>query len=222
MVWPLSRLLACFQACGFAWMGSGILAGVDLQGAQGREGQAQLSLPWVVPCGRGPEAPGGRQSHRRDESTEAQRWVFVWTGMFGEGNWFPLEFRLGDGRAKWRLPAPCSPTELCPSGAQQFSLPVSSRPPHSPRAELLTFNIPGVKSNWLSELTQSRSPLLQARLQGLCLARWAASPPPWLPHSSLCSTHCLSTLPTLFCGPLVYTWLWRVCSASLLVVFWVI
>ena len=40
VVWPLSRLLAHCQACGAALMGSGILAGVDLQDAQGWEGQA--------------------------------------------------------------------------------------------------------------------------------------------------------------------------------------
>ena len=49
----------------------------------------------------------------------------------------------------------CSPAELCPSVAKQFSLPASSHPPGSPRAELLTFNIPDVKSRWLSELTES-------------------------------------------------------------------
>ena len=43
-------------------MGSGVLAGVDLQGAQGQEGQAQLTLPSVVRFGRGPEALGGRQA----------------------------------------------------------------------------------------------------------------------------------------------------------------
>ena len=46
-------------------------------------------------------------------------------------------------------------TKLCPSGDQQLSLLASSRPPRSPRADLLTFNIPDVKSPWLSELVQS-------------------------------------------------------------------
>ena len=40
-------------------MGSGILAGVDLQGAQGQEGQVQLALTLMVPCGRGPAAQEG-------------------------------------------------------------------------------------------------------------------------------------------------------------------
>ena len=88
VLWPLSGLLAHCQACGATSMGSGIFVGVDMQGAQGREGQAQLALLQVVPCRRGP-------------------------------------------------------------AAQQLSLLVSSCLPRSPRAEVLTFNIPDVKSHWL-------------------------------------------------------------------------
>ena len=86
------------------------------------------------------------------------------------------------------------------------------------RAELLTFNIPDVKSRWLSELTESSPFAFASQTRGLCLAGLAAPPLPWLPPASLCSTHCLSALSTLFCGPLVYVWLQRVSSASLLVV----
>ena len=53
MAWPLSGLLAHFQACGAALMGSGVLARVDPQGAQGQEGQAQLALPSMVRFRRG-------------------------------------------------------------------------------------------------------------------------------------------------------------------------
>ena len=59
-------------------MGSGVLAAVDPQGAQGREGQTQLTLPLVVCFGRGPVAPGGRQTRQRDGTTEVQHWVFAW------------------------------------------------------------------------------------------------------------------------------------------------
>ena len=59
-------------------MGSGVLAGVDLQGAQGREGQAQLALPLVVRCGRGPAAPGGRQTRRRDQAISFKRDLLSW------------------------------------------------------------------------------------------------------------------------------------------------
>ena len=77
MVWPLSGLLAHCQARGAASMGSGVLAGVDPQGAQGREGQAQLALSKVVFCKRRPLALGGRQTRLWDGYTEAQRWVFA-------------------------------------------------------------------------------------------------------------------------------------------------
>ena len=58
-------------------LAKGILDGVDPQGAQGRKGQAQLALPLVFHCGRGPVAPGERQTPRKDGSTEAQCWVFA-------------------------------------------------------------------------------------------------------------------------------------------------
>ena len=38
------------------------------------------------------------------------------------------------------------------------------------RAELLTFNIPDVKSHWLSELTLSGPSAFASQTQGLCLA----------------------------------------------------
>ena len=78
VLWPLSGLLAHCQAYGNVSVGSGVLAGVDPQGAQGWEGQTQLALLLVVWCGRGPSAPGGRQTHGRDGSTEAQCWMFLW------------------------------------------------------------------------------------------------------------------------------------------------
>ena len=74
----LCGLLAHCQAYGAASVGSGILAGVDPQGAQGWEGQAQLALPLVVRCGRGAVVLGGRLTRRRDRSTEAQCWEFWW------------------------------------------------------------------------------------------------------------------------------------------------
>ena len=76
--------------CGVAWpiwatctlpdlwcWGSGILTGVDRQGALGREGQAKLAFPSVICFRRGLVALGGSQFCWRDGSTEAQHWVFV-------------------------------------------------------------------------------------------------------------------------------------------------
>ena len=76
VVWPLSGLLAHFQVFA-ASVGSGVLAGVDLLGAQGWEGPPQLALSLVVHCGRAPAEPGERQTRQRDGSTESQCWVFV-------------------------------------------------------------------------------------------------------------------------------------------------
>ena len=93
-------------------MGYGLLAEVGPQGAQGREGQAQLTLPLVVRFRRGPAAPEGTQTRRRDGSTEAQHWVFVQCKQVCDGNWFPLGFWLGDGRGRWSFPEPLFPAKL--------------------------------------------------------------------------------------------------------------
>ena len=87
---------------------------------------------------------------------------------------------------------------------------------------MLTFNIPDVKSHSLWELTQSGPSAFASQTQGLCLTGWAAPPLSQLPPTSPCSVHHFSALPTLFLGPLAYALFWRVCSASLLEVFWVI
>ena len=110
----------------------------------------------------------------------------------------------------------CFPKDVCPSGAQQLSLLACFLPPRSPRAELLTFNVPDVKSHWLSELTQSGPSIFARQTQGLCLAGWAAPPPPRLPPASPCSVHCISALPTQFVGLL--STLGSV--KSVLLVFW--
>ena len=112
-------------------------------------------------------------------------WNFAW----GVGE--------GDG-ASQRLCSPGWPVELS-SGAQQLSLLMSSHPSGSPSAELLTFNIPDVRSRWLSGLTESglsafasqtwggsallrRLPLHHpGSLPPICVARTAS--PPFVPSS---------------------------------------
>ena len=56
------RLLVHCHACGAPFMGSGVLARMYLQGAQGWEGQVRLALPLVVHCVTCPVAQGGRQT----------------------------------------------------------------------------------------------------------------------------------------------------------------
>ena len=109
MLWPLSGLLAPCQACGAASMGSGILARVDPQGAQGWEGQAQLALPRWFPAGGALwHQEGGRPVGGMDPQKHSVGCLCS-VSKFDDGNWFPLEFRLGDGRGRWRLPAPLFP-----------------------------------------------------------------------------------------------------------------
>ena len=132
-------------------------------------------------------------------------WDFGW-GM-GEGD--------GTGEHLCSLP---SCTLL--SGAQQLSLPLSSSPPVLP-AELLAYNLPDVKSRWLSEHTPWGPSASSSQTRGLRLEGGQA-PPPQLPPASPWSVHRLAALPTLFRGPLLCAWLWRLRSANLLAVFWVI
>ena len=73
VAWPVWA--TCTLPRLWCW-GSGVLAGVDWQGAQGREGQAQLAFPSEICFGRGPAAPGGSHTRKRDGSAEAQHWVF--------------------------------------------------------------------------------------------------------------------------------------------------
>ena len=136
---------------------------------------------------------------------------------FSDRNWFPLGFWLGDRRRRWCWPAPLFPAMKLNSVFQGSApLPPGVLSPCCSRAELLTFNIPDVKARWLSELMESDHSAFASQTQGLCLAGRAASPPPWLPPASPRSAHCLFTLSTLFLWPLVYAWLQRVHSASLL------
>ena len=76
-------------------MESGVFTGVDPQGAQGQEGQTQRALPSVVRLGRGPEAPGGRQTHRKDGSAEAQHWVFARCMQVGSQELVPFGISTG-------------------------------------------------------------------------------------------------------------------------------
>ena len=172
VVWPLSGLLAHCQACSTGSMGSGQVH--ISQGGSSRctgagwvgLGRFAISGPlWEGPC-----------STRR-EAGLSEGWIHRSTALgactFRDGNWFPLGFWLGDERGRWHLPShfPCG-AELCPFGAQQLSLPMSSHPLHSPRAELLTFNIPDVKSRWLSELTESGPSAFASQTSGGVPCPW--------------------------------------------------
>ena len=174
MAWPVWA--TCTLPGLWCW-GSGVLAGVDPQGARGQEGQAQLAFPSEICFGRGPAAPGGCQTRPRDEGRicrstalgvcAVQASSLAGTGSLGD---FGCGMGEGDGAGECL----CSPPRRAlSSGAQHLSLPLSSRPPVL-RAELLAYNLPDVKSHLLSEHTPSGPSVLPARLGG---SAWPAGRP---------------------------------------------
>ena len=197
---------------------SSVLAGVDWQGAWGREGQAHLSYPLVIHFGRGPVAAAG-------ESDLPEGWIHRSTALgvcavqasslAGTGSLW--DFGWGMGEEDGAGQCLCSlPSWALSSGAQQLSLPLSSSPPVL-RAEVLAYNLPDVKSHLLSEHTSSGPSTFASQTRGLCLASGLPLRP-----SSLPPVRGALTLSTLFRGPLICAWLRRIRSASLLAVFWVI
>ena len=73
VVWPLSGLPAYCQACGAGLMGSGILAGVDPQGAQGGRGRLS-SLCSCCPLWEGP-------CSTRREADPSEGWIHRSTAL---------------------------------------------------------------------------------------------------------------------------------------------
>ena len=112
--------------------GSGVLAGVDRQGAQGWEGQAQLAYPSVICFRRGPAAWGGSQTrHPRDGSAEAQGWVFVRCKQVPWQEPVPSEILAG-GWARAREMALAS--AFVPRQAALYRPGLNNSPSHGPPA----------------------------------------------------------------------------------------
>ena len=152
--------------------GSGVLAGVHRQGARGCEGQAQLASPSVIPSGGALwQREGVRPTAGGMDMQKHGVGCLPGASKFPGSNWFPLGFGWGmvegDGAGKCL----CSlQAELCRlSGAQQLSIPLSSSPP-ALGAELLTYNLPDVKSRSLSKHTLSSPSTFASQTGGLCLA----------------------------------------------------
>ena len=120
---PCLGYLAHLQACGAALIGSGVLARVDLQVAQWREGRlSSLCCQWSFAGGA---LQHGREAGRPVGGVDPQKQsigCLRGASKFGDRNWFPLGFRLGDGRGRWCWPAPLFPTEL--SSALRGSTPL--------------------------------------------------------------------------------------------------
>ena len=120
----------------------------------GRGRLSSLCHGWSPVEGALRHLEGGRPVGRMDPQKHSVGCLRS-ASKFGDGNWFLWNFVWGMGEGNGSGQCLCSPTELCRSGAQQLSLLESSRSPRSLCAELLTFNIPDVKSLWLSEHMQS-------------------------------------------------------------------
>ena len=124
---------------------------------RGRRGRlSSLCCRWSLAGGALQQQEGGRPVGGMDPQKH-NLGCFRGASKFGDGNWFPLEFRLGGWEREMALASDFVflPSSALSSRARQLSLPASSHPCRSLRAELLTFNIPDVKSRWMSELTQS-------------------------------------------------------------------
>ena len=113
--------MVCLGYCtlpGLWCWGSGILAGVDRQVAQGRERVAQLTFPLEIRFRRGLVAPGVSQTCQRDGSAEAQRWVFARCKQVPWQELVPFGILAGGWAREMALTTafvPCQ-AELCPLG----------------------------------------------------------------------------------------------------------
>ena len=117
-------------------------------------------------------AAGGSQIRcQRFGSAEAQSWVFARREQVPWQELVPFGILAGGWVREMALASAFVPlqTELCCPGAQQLSLPLSSSLP-ALRAELLTYNLPDVKSHLLSEHTLSGPSAFASQTPGLCLA----------------------------------------------------
>ena len=92
-------------------MGSGVLASVDLQGAQGQEGQAQLIVPWSPAVGALQHREGGRPIGGMDPQKHSVGSLHG-ASKFGDRNWFPWDFTWEMGEGDGTGQCLCSPSEL--------------------------------------------------------------------------------------------------------------
>ena len=132
VVWPI---WATCTLPGLWFWGSGVLAGVDRQGAQGWEGHAQLVFPLVICFMRGPVASGGSQTHRqRDGSTETQPWVFAWCNQVPWQELVPFGNLTGGWAREMALASAFVPrqAELCRPGGSTTLPPIVLQPSRSP------------------------------------------------------------------------------------------
>ena len=167
-------------------------------------------MPSMVPCGRGPAAPGGIFCR----STKLGVCVVEASSVTGTGSLWDFGWGMGEGDGAGK-PLCSLPSCALSSGAQQLSLPLSSSPP-ALRVELLTYNLPDVKSRLLSEHTPSGPSVFASQTWGLCLVVGPPLHPGFLLPVRGVGTASLPFLPssvglssTLGSGEYVLLVLWR-------------
>ena len=123
----------------------------------GRDRLSLLCFQWSAAVGALWHQEGGRPIGGMDPQKHSIGCLRS-ASKFGDGNWFPLEFQLGDGRGKWRLPAPLFPCQA------QLCLPGLDNSPSRCRLALL------LSEQSCCQNTLRPAPmLLQARLGGSAL-----------------------------------------------------
>ena len=141
---------------------------------------------------------GGSQTRcSSGDSAELQRWVFARSKQVPWQELVPFGILAGGWAREMALVSifvPCQ-AELCPPGAQQLSLPLSSSLPAF-RAQLLTYDLPDAKSRLLSEHTPSGPSAFASQTRGLCLASRLPLCPGSLPPVRAARTTSLPFLPS--------------------------
>ena len=165
-----------------SWGGSARCTGA------GGAGSAHFSFSdplWEGPCGSG-----------RESDPPPEVWIcrspalgvctVPASSLAGTGSLW--DFGWGMGKGDGAGEGLCSPPSCAlSSGAQQLSLLLSSSPPVL-QAELLTYNLPDVKSLLLSEHTPSGPSPFASQTRGLCLAGgWPLRPSSLPPVRGACT-----------------------------------
>ena len=188
-----SGLLAHCQACDagdlvylLRWIGK------VHRGGRGR--LSSLFLPRSASGGALQHQKGVRPARGMDPQKHRVGCAVQASSLAGTGSLWDFGWGMGEGNgAGERLCFP--PSYALSSGAQQLSLPFSSSP-LTLRAELLTYNLPDVKSCLLSEHTPSGHSALASQTQGLCLASGLPLHPGSLPPVRVACTASPPFLPS--------------------------
>ena len=136
---------------------------------RGRRGRLSSICLWWSPAGGALQhQEGGRPVGGLDPQKHSVGHLRG-ASKFGDGNWFPLGFQLGDGRGRWRWPVPLFPlrAELCLLGLNNSPSwrPLTLLTLQEQSCSLLTFQM--LSPTGCQNSCSPTPPLLQARLGAL-------------------------------------------------------